>query len=101
MQEKEFQIQIPETSASVLYSDQVMLTHSPVGLVLDFGQFTPQMKMTRIVARIGMSPLHAKLLMKALGDQINAYEKQFGEILVTKAAIDEVEKGKTIGFQGS
>lgn len=91
-------VQIPNEKSDVLYSDQVFITSSPVGLVFDFGQFTPQMQTTKIVSRIGMSPLHAKMFLKVLEQNIASYEKQFSPLNITPQIQEELQS-RNIGFQ--
>lgn len=94
------QIQIPEQHFEVFYSDQAMVTHTPVGFTLDFAQMTPQAQLSRVVARVGMSPAHLKLLIKVLTDNLAGYEKQFGVVEVTPQMIEQHEAPTHhIGFQ--
>jgi hypothetical protein len=48
---------------------------------------------TRVYARIVMTPAHAKMLLKALEDNIRKFEEQFGPIKI----LGKDDKG--IGFQ--
>ncbi len=64
---------------SILYSNMVRISHSPSDLVMDFGQVLPALK-AKIVARVVMSPISAKLFLKALTDNLARYEATFGEI---------------------
>lgn len=58
------------------------IAHSPADLVLDFAHLLPGETTATIKARILMSPLSAKLLYRALGDNLARYEAAFGEITV-------------------
>jgi len=86
------QIQIPETSFNILYIDVAFATASPTGFVLDFGQKTPQLRITRIVSRIGMSPMHFKMFAKMLEGQLREFEARFGEIKISPEAQSEMDK---------
>ena len=57
--------------------------HSPIlDLVLDFARALPGLAKGKVYARIIMTPQHAKLLKNALQDNIEKFERQFGEIRV-------------------
>jgi hypothetical protein len=94
------QVQIPEQHFDILYSDQAFVSHTPVGFTIDFAQFTPQASLSRVVARIGLSPLHLKLLLGALTENLQRYEAQFGEVPVTSAILEQHQSpAQHIGFQ--
>jgi hypothetical protein len=63
-----------------IYANLVRIAHSPADLVLDFAHLLPGESKARVGARILMSPLSAKLLYRALGDNVARYEATFGEI---------------------
>lgn len=71
-------IEVPE-DISTQYSNLVRISHSPSDLVMDFGHVLPGEK-AKIVSRIVMSPIGAKLFLKALSENISRYEATFGEI---------------------
>jgi len=63
-----------------IYSNFALITHSPSELIVDFARILPNMPKAKVYARIIMTPMHAKLLQRALSENIENYEKQFGEI---------------------
>lgn len=63
-----------------IYSNFALITHSPSELIVDFARILPNVPKARVHARIIMTPMHAKLLLRALSENIENYEKQFGEI---------------------
>ncbi|NCP87504.1 MAG: DUF3467 domain-containing protein [Anaerolineae bacterium CG_4_9_14_3_um_filter_57_17] len=63
-----------------VYSNLVRIAHSPADVVLDFAHLMPGETRARIAARVLMSPLSAKLLLRALAENIARYEAAFGEI---------------------
>jgi hypothetical protein len=65
-----------------MYVNLAMIAHSPVEVVIDFARILPAMIKARVVSRVILSPLGAKVLMRALTDNIAKYEAQFGEIRV-------------------
>jgi len=46
----------------------------------------PQVPEARVRARAVMTPLNAKLLLKALGDNLSRFEAQFGPITVPEGS---------------
>jgi len=65
-----------------IYVNLVRIAHSPSELVFDFAHLLPGSSPARVRARIVMSPLGAKLLHRALSENLSRYETAFGEIRV-------------------
>jgi hypothetical protein len=65
-----------------LYVNLVRIAHSPSELVFDFAHLLPGSSPARVKARIVMSPLGAKLLYRALAENLARYEAAFGEIKI-------------------
>jgi len=76
---KRVAIQIPE-DLSAVYANVAFISHTPAEIVIDFAQVLPRMKKGDVVSRVVMSPIHAKLLHGALGQNLANFERQFGEI---------------------
>jgi hypothetical protein len=72
-------IKIP-TDLEVVYSNLARITHSPSEFIFDFAQMLPGISEPELKSRILLSPLSAKLIYKALGDNLAKYETNFGEI---------------------
>jgi hypothetical protein len=72
-------IDLPKDLKSV-YSNVAFINYTPAEMVLDFAQVLPRTPRGSLMARVIMSPIHAKLLHAALGQNIANYENQFGEI---------------------
>lgn len=62
------------------YANLVRIAHSPADLVLDFAHLLPGESRATIQARIVLSPISAKLLYRALAENLARYEAAFGEI---------------------
>ncbi len=76
-----------------VYANLVRIAHSPADMVLDFAHLLPGENRARVGARILMSPLSAKLLYKALGENLARYEAAFGEIVMpTSTLADHIFK---------
>lgn len=65
-----------------IYSNFSLITHSPSEVIVDFGQMMPNHPQVRVKGRVVLTPLNAKLLMRALQDNLQKFEAQFGEIAV-------------------
>ena len=72
-------MEIPE-DLEPLYVNVVRITHSPSEMVLDFARILPGMTPAKVISRLLMSPLSAKLFHQALGENLAKYEASFGEI---------------------
>ena len=74
-------LEIPADLKAV-YANLVRIAHSPSELVLDFAHLLPGTIPARVNTRVVMSPLGAKLLHRALTENLARYEAAFGEIKV-------------------
>jgi len=75
------QIHLP-AGLEPIYSNFALITNSPSEIVVDFAQIMPQVAQARVRARVVMTPLNAKLVMRALTDHLARYEAHFGEIAI-------------------
>ena len=64
------------------YANVVRIAHSPSELVFDFAHLLPGVTPARVCTRVVMSPLGAKLLQRALAENLSRYETAFGEIKI-------------------
>lgn len=76
----QLQIQLKPEIADGKYSNLAMIGHGPNEFLIDFIFAAPGMPQAPVVSRIVMSPENAKQLMYALTDNVQKYEKTFGEI---------------------
>ena len=74
-------INVPEGTQPV-YTNLARISHSPADIVIDFAHILPGENTANIQSRVVMSPLSAKLLMRALTENLSRYETAFGEIKV-------------------
>ena len=84
-------IEIPANLEAV-YSNFALITHSPSEVVIDFARMLPNMPKTRVYARIVMTPMNAKLLLRALTENLGKFEAQFGEIIMPTNLADQLFK---------
>jgi hypothetical protein len=64
------------------YANLARISHSPADIVIDFAHILPGETTANIRARVVMTPLSAKLLLRALIENLGRYEAAFGEITV-------------------
>lgn len=93
-QTQQINVELGEKEAEGIYSNFVVISHSPAEFVLDFTRMLPGAPKTKVFSRIIMTPQHAKSLSKALIENIEKFEKQFGEIKIIGG-----DKAKQFGFQ--
>jgi hypothetical protein len=74
-------LEIPKELQAV-YANAALIANTPAEMVIDFVQVLPRDGKGRVVARVIMSPVHAKLLQRALAQNVVNYERQFGEIRI-------------------
>lgn len=82
-------VELPANLEAV-YSNFALITHSPSELVFDFARALPNVPKARVYARVLMTPLNAKLLLRALADNLQKFEAQFGEIAVPSHLADHL-----------
>ncbi len=76
-----FNVDLPDDLEPV-YANVARITHSPSEIILDMGQVMPNRNGMRIKSRVVMTPLNAKLLLRALSENLAKYEANFGEIII-------------------
>jgi hypothetical protein len=74
-------MELPENLEPV-YSNIARISHTPSELTVDFARLLPGQKQMTILTRVLLSPVGAKLLLRALTENISRYEASFGEIKV-------------------
>jgi hypothetical protein len=79
-QNQQLNIELPTEIADGIYSNLVMIAHSPEEFILDFIRVMPGLPKARVKSRIVITPAHAKRLLGALQDNIGKYEAAYGPI---------------------
>jgi hypothetical protein len=79
---QQINIELGEKEAEGIYSNLAIITHSPAEFVIDFTRVLPGVPKAKVHARLIMTPQHAKLLMRALEENIGKYEMKFGEVKI-------------------
>jgi hypothetical protein len=75
-----------------VYTNFAIITHSPSEIVIDHARVMPNTPKSKIVARIILTPMNAKLFLRALTDNLAKYEAQYGEIIVPTGLADQLFK---------
>jgi hypothetical protein len=73
------QLELP-SDLEAIYANFVMITHSPSEMIVDFARILPNAPKAKIYARVILTPMNAKLVHKALGDNLAKFEEKYGEI---------------------
>ena len=79
-QPQQINIELGEKEAEGIYSNLAIITHSPAEFVIDFTRVVPGVPKAKVLSRIITTPQHAKMLMRALKENIDKFEARFGEI---------------------
>ena len=73
-------IEIKEDVANGVYSNLVIINHSPSEFIFDFITMMPGFSKAKVRSRIVLAPQHAKKFMQALNQNIETFEKKNGVI---------------------
>ncbi len=92
--QSQLNIELNEDVAEGLYSNLVMIAHSPEEFILDFIRVMPGVPKARVKSRIIVTPQHAKRLLNALAENIERYERSHGDI------VERTPPGQPIQFGG-
>lgn len=83
---QQINIELGEKEAEGIYSNLAIITHSPAEFIIDFTRVVPGVPKAKVLSRIITTPQHAKMLMRALKDNIDKFEARFGEIKIDMQA---------------
>lgn len=93
-QQRPIQVELGEKEAEGVYSNLVLVTHSPAEFIIDFARIVPGAPKAKVYSRVIMTPQHAKSLQDVLERNIKGFEEKHGAI---KRAGPE-DSPKEIGF---
>ena len=74
------QIQADDATKEGAYANLAMIAHSPEEFILDFIFIVPNPPYGKLKSRVIMSASHAKRFLRALAENVQKYESQFGPI---------------------
>ncbi len=89
---QELKIELTPEVAHGHYSNLAVISHSANEYFIDFIAVAPNMPQAKVQSRIIMTPENAKNLLFALRDNLQKYEKTFGEI-TQKTPVNSGEAG--------
>mgnify|MGYP005846903935 CR=1 FL=1 len=93
--QRQLNVELP-ADLEAIYANFAIINHSPSEVIIDFARLLPNMPTVKVYARILMTPANAKALHKALGDNLEKYEKRFGEIKIAPEELEAHER--PLGF---
>jgi len=89
---RQVRIEIDNAVADGTYANIAFIASNNSEFILDFARFLPGNTRGKVVTRVVLHPIHAKSLLKSLGEAVDQYEKKFGSITTESM-------NKNIGFQ--
>ena len=78
-----------------IYANLTLISHSTSEVILDFARVMPNNPKAKIYSRIVMTPMNAKLLYRALGENLQKFEAKYGEITIPENVILDPNRGFT------
>ena len=78
--QQQINVSLEEKVGQGTYSNFALIAFSPAEFFLDFARLVPGVPKAVVQSRIIMTPAHVKFLLNALKDNVERFEKQFGEI---------------------
>jgi hypothetical protein len=95
MGQRQLKVEVKEPESEGIYSNLALIVHSPQEFVVDFARVTPGSQRAKVYARVIMTPAHAKMLHRALEENLKKFESNHGEIKLPGG--DQ----RNIGFQST
>ena len=94
-QPTQINVKLDEKVGEGVYVNFFMIANNPSEYIIDCGRIVPGLQSANIHSRIITTPQHAKQLLKILQQNIEQYEKQYGEIKIPQMPTGD---NKNIGF---
>jgi len=88
-------VELGEKEAEGIYSNFVLLSHSPSEFIIDFARVLPGAPKAKVFARIVMTPPNAKSLLETLQKNMTAFEEKHGAVKLP----GRPDEGAGIGFR--
>lgn len=92
---RQIQIEVP-AELDAVYSNFALITHSASEVIIDFARVLPNAPKAKVHARIILTPMNAKLLHQALGENLKKFEEKYGEIRTGEQGFPQHEE--RLGF---
>jgi hypothetical protein len=81
----------PELEAT--YVNLALISHSASEIIVDFARVMPNQATAKIHSRIVMTPMNAKLLLRALGENLQNFETKYGPITIPENVTIDPNRG--------
>jgi Protein of unknown function (DUF3467) len=78
--ENAINIELGEKEAEGVYSNLVLVSHSPHEFVIDFARLLPGVPKAKIASRVIVAPTHMAALINTLKENLENYERTFGSV---------------------
>ena len=85
--ENQIEIELTEEIAQGTYSNLAIISHSSSEFILDFIRVVPGTPKAKVKSRIILTPDHAKRLLFALKENVDKFEKMYGQVSIDKENI--------------
>jgi hypothetical protein len=82
-QQQQLQVQVDPQESEGIYSNFVLMAHSPHEFFLDFARVLPGVPRAKVYARIILTPETVRSLLTTLQARVEAFETQYGKIRTT------------------
>jgi len=79
-QKQQLDIEIDDTIADGIYSNLAIINHSHSEFILDFVNMMPGKPKAKVKSRVILTPQHIKRLLKAMTENVQRFEKTYGQI---------------------
>lgn len=93
--QRQIQVELP-AALEATYANLALITHSASEVIVDFARALPNVPQAKVYARIIMTPMNAKLLHRALEENLSKFEAKYGEIKTPNQGFDP--HGERLGF---
>ena len=96
-QARSLNIELP-ANLEPTYANFALISHTPSEVIIDLAQMLPNQPKVNIRSRVVMTPLNAKLMLRALQENLGKYEAAYGEIAIPGQGDDLIRSffgGKT------
>jgi len=80
MDEKKIDIKVDEATAVGQYANVAAIRHSREEFIFDFAFLFPDHPAGKLIARLIISPAHAKRFLEALSSNVQGYESSYGSL---------------------
>lgn len=85
-------IELPK-DLEATYANLALINHSASEIIIDFARVMPNQTTSRIYSRIVLTPMNAKLLHRALGENLKKFEAKYGTVNIPENVVIDPNRG--------